>query len=624
MHPCIERSRDLRLVQLFVVLRGNTMNRIEFFQELYKYCTEGMLEVRRLPSKKHAFFSLEDLEVEHFCEGKENIFFGVALRDGQGGKKKHITEIPCVWSDVDFKTTSRELLIENLKDFPFKPSLFVRSGGGVHLYFVLREPAGKEDIERIENINQRIAAYIGGDPVAFDATRILRVPGTYNYKYKPKRLVEVTTVNPVTYSLEDFEILPELTEKVSEYHPDQNNHAEGSSRTMDCVFMQHCKDNAASLSEPEWYAMITQLVREPGGVDLIHQLSKGYSKYSEKETTEKILHALNDTGPVTCTRIKQLWDCKKDCGVKSPAALRYKREKKDRINIDNVYNNEKMLAEYRRYILSLKENQFKTGIVEIDRKIRGVAGGEVLTIIARAGSFKTAMLQNLLINYTQYSKNAAIFFSLEMPISSVTERYHQIVSNMVGREVEDSYASMLPRVREMEDGFLTELKRLYVVPVKISLSDIPSYVALIEHEYKIKVGLVGIDYLGLVDSKGINEYETISRVARGSKDLAKSLKLPVVILSQVSRKGGEGEIEVKLDYGRGSGAIEEGADFVLGLWQVEKDNKYDLICRILKNRKGPRGSYWMLDVDPATFHLGLHAGEYTPPTQKKPKDYFYK
>ncbi len=136
----------------------------------------------------------------------------------------------------------------------------------------------------------------------------------------------------------------------------------------------------------------------------------------------------------------------------------------------------------------------------------------------------------------------------------------------------------------------------------MSLSDIAGYVQMIEQEKRIKVGVIGIDYLQLIDGKGINEYEVTSRLARQSKDMAKLLNIPAVLLSQVSRKGGDGEVEVSLDMGRGSGAIEEGADFVLGLWQAnkgtEKDPEYDLICRILKNRKGPKGSRWKLSLDP--------------------------
>lgn len=64
---------------------------------------------------------------------------------------------------------------------------------------------------------------------------------------------------------------------------------------------------------------------------------------------------------------------------------------------------------------------------------------------------------------------------------------------------------------------------------------------------------------------------------------------------------------ITLSMGRGSGAIEEAADFMLGMW---KDD--GLICSILKNRKGPPGSKWRLDLDAECFNIGSQAWEYVP------------
>jgi replicative DNA helicase len=148
----------------------------------------------------------------------------------------------------------------------------------------------------------------------------------------------------------------------------------------------------------------------------------------------------------------------------------------------------------------------------------------------------------------------------------------------------------------------------------ISLSDISAYVQLIEREKNIKVGVVGIDYLGLMEGPGSNEYEIVSRLATGLKSAAKLLNIPVIVLAQVSRKGASGNTEIALDMGRGSGAIEEAADFVLGLWQSENgDGKKELICKILKNRKGPVGSRWKLDLIPQTLQIGPNAKTYEPP-----------
>jgi replicative DNA helicase len=177
------------------------------------------------------------------------------------------------------------------------------------------------------------------------------------------------------------------------------------------------------------------------------------------------------------------------------------------------------------------------------------------------------------------------------------------------------------------DQFTKDLDKLFTITSKISLKDIPRYIELIESNHNRKIGVVGIDYLGLIDGPGKSEYEVISRLARGIKNTAKEINLPVILLCQASRKGGDGEVEISLDMGRGSGAIEEGADFVLGLWQAEKTidvvgepeprSDYDLICSILKNRKGQKGSRWILELDPSTLRFGSDARSYKPKKSAK-------
>jgi len=271
-----------------------------------------------------------------------------------------------------------------------------------------------------------------------------------------------------------------------------------------------------------------------------------------------------------------------------------------------------------------------TGITEIDKRIRGVSGGEVLTIIARAGSFKTAMLQNMLLNYVNHSAWASVFFSLEMPVSSVTERYMGIIMGYEGREVEDTFLEFVKSGKQgaeldkIRSDFNARMHRIFVVPTKVSLANMKEYVKLIESEYNLKVGVIGIDYLGLIGSEGKDEYQITSSIAVGAKDLAKEINIPIVLLCQTSRQGGDGDEEIALSMARGSGAIEEGADFMLGLWQSPKKDgmnrptgEMDLICRILKNRKGPPGSRWKLDVNPKDFTFGEDSSEFIPVEAKK-------
>jgi hypothetical protein len=144
-----------------------------FFQTLYQFCNEGEIELRALPSRNRKFLPLAQIhEIGAFCNGgTEGYFFGVALRSG-GGTKADITQIPCLHVDCDFKDTPREILIEKFKQLPFKPSIIVKSGGGAHLYFILKEPVGQAEIKTVEDSNRRLASALGGDLNACDASRM--------------------------------------------------------------------------------------------------------------------------------------------------------------------------------------------------------------------------------------------------------------------------------------------------------------------------------------------------------------------------------------------------------------------------------------------------------------------
>lgn len=183
----------------------------EFFDFLYQYC-EGDLEIRLLPSTRQAFFNLGDharIKRYVYQNMNQNVFFGVATRDGKAGRKENIVNIPAVWCDVDFKDTTKEQLGDNLTRFLFKPSIINLSGSGVHSYWLLNEPAARGDILTVEDINRRIAYALGGDYNATEAARVLRVPGALNHKYKPPRKVKLYRADDFYYELDDFSDLPQ-------------------------------------------------------------------------------------------------------------------------------------------------------------------------------------------------------------------------------------------------------------------------------------------------------------------------------------------------------------------------------------------------------------------------------
>jgi replicative DNA helicase len=415
----------------------------------------------------------------------------------------------------------------------------------------------------------------------------------------------------------------------NDFYSERHQHiyqAELSLNQLDVVTLENDLARSGTLEEAggtEYLSKILDAVSTSAGVEehakIIRELSNRRRLiHCCQKTIEQVFQLTNPLDDVISSHRNQLSTLTSSNG----------RCLRTGVDISNVYDAGRMIEAYREYNETLKQNRFKTGIHQIDKQIRGVAGGEVLTIIAPPGSFKTALLQNGLRWYVQNTSLAAIFFSLEMPVSSLAERYHEIISGVTGKDLEEAYTSTAEGAEEhrafLEAEFTKDLDRLFTIPSKVSVQDIQGYIQLIESEHQLKVGCIGIDYLGLIDGLGKGEYEIVSGIARDIKTTAKMLNLPIILLSQVSRKSGVGDGEIRLDYGRGSGAIEEGADFVLGLWQVERrkgaseqvEPEYDLICRILKNRKGPKGSRWKLRLDPRTLRFGTNAESFEPPRNK--------
>jgi replicative DNA helicase len=111
---------------------------------------------------------------------------------------------------------------------------------------------------------------------------------------------------------------------------------------------------------------------------------------------------------------------------------------------------------------------------------------------------------------------------------------------------------------------------------------------------KHKVGLLIVDYLQLM-SGSRQDYENreqeVARISRELKQLAKELNIPIIALSQLSRRGEAGEPQ--LGHLRESGAIEQDADDVIFLYPVEEDDiardpslKDSVLLSIAKHRNG--------------------------------------
>ena len=247
---------------------------------------------------------------------------------------------------------------------------------------------------------------------------------------------------------------------------------------------------------------------------------------------------------------------------------------------------------YTHHITNIGKNRFKTGLDPLDDVIKGVCPGETLFITAYSGLYKSALLQNILLNGCRDSGLHHLFFSMEMPATRVFERTVQIGLGRYTYNIESEFYS-----HEKEKRAETMLKLAACNANKLLVCDVPGLtLEKIEHYTRQaksrygKIGAIGLDYLGLMQAEGTRgEYERISKVAEDSKQLAKRLNVPVIVLTQISREAVKNG-EMEMHSAKGSGAVEASADYMIGLIRDKKSGSVHM--KLMKNRNGESGQAW--------------------------------
>lgn len=181
---------------------------VDLLRLLHGHC-DGVTEFRTFtpgdsgPPSGRAFIKSEDENSLTFFIGshlREHAYFGVATRrDGSGGSLENCAQLPAIFVDLDFKLTPEPAARRRLAECPYSPSAIVSSGNGLHVYWVLNEPfdlQNQAERERAAVLLRRLAYFLGADRAAAEPARVLRVPGSSNFKYDPPRQVVVELLEP--------------------------------------------------------------------------------------------------------------------------------------------------------------------------------------------------------------------------------------------------------------------------------------------------------------------------------------------------------------------------------------------------------------------------------------------
>ena len=220
-------------------------------------------------------------------------------------------------------------------------------------------------------------------------------------------------------------------------------------------------------------------------------------------------------------------------------------------------------------------NGLTTGFNSINKITQGFHAGDMIIVAARPSVGKTALALNFAYRAANRTNKPVAIFSLEMPAE-------QLVTRLVGTESSVSLS-------KITTGNLVGVDRAKVANAIYKIGSLPIWIDdspngklmdIIAKSRKLQakepdLGLIIVDYLGLVSSgnskSSDSRQEEVRKASLALKALARELKVPVIVVSQLSRsveQRGENKRPILSDL-RDSGSIEQDADVVMLLYRED-------------------------------------------------------
>ncbi|EOA07250.1 Replicative DNA helicase DnaC [Mycoplasma yeatsii 13926] len=215
-----------------------------------------------------------------------------------------------------------------------------------------------------------------------------------------------------------------------------------------------------------------------------------------------------------------------------------------------------------------------SGFSSLDKCTSGWQSSDFIILAARPSVGKTAFSLNLAYNAASSGYPVA-FFSLEMPAEQLTQRLLSRISSI------DSWnlRSGKGLDRQKWEHLLLAKDKLNKTPIYIdptpgiTIQQIRSKLYKMKRDHDIKLCVV--DYLQLISGSNYKDRQNeVSEISRQLKQIARETQIPIICLSQLSRRAEtrEDKRPMMSDL-RDSGAIEQDADLVAFLYREDYYNK---------------------------------------------------
>jgi replicative DNA helicase len=209
-----------------------------------------------------------------------------------------------------------------------------------------------------------------------------------------------------------------------------------------------------------------------------------------------------------------------------------------------------------------------TGLVHLDQRMLGMQPGDLFLIAGETGSGKTTLAMGIGIHTALVAKQVVAVFSMEMKGRALAERalanagaVHKRALR-TGKLEPDDWAKVSHGIAKIQDG-----ADLIIDPSPlVTVERMRAQCKRIQRKHGL--ALVIVDYIQLMQGPGDTENDRITHISRGLKLLAGELGVPVIALSQLSRKfmSRPDKRPQRSDL-RGSGSLEQDADVILFVYR---------------------------------------------------------
>ena len=212
---------------------------------------------------------------------------------------------------------------------------------------------------------------------------------------------------------------------------------------------------------------------------------------------------------------------------------------------------------------------------------------------------KTSLAMNIAENVAKEEDGCVLVFSLEMSSQSLTSRMIGSMAGisqqsiMLGRNLTDrQWEKIVEKSRRLGDMNIFIDDTANINPMEIRAKS-----RRLAKQFRKEGGvkLIVIDYIQLMQMPGRNDNRVneLSDISRALKHLAKEVKAPVIVLSQLNRSVEQRPNKrPQMSDLRDSGAIEQDADLIFMLYRdyvYKKEEEWKSVAevRLVKHRNGP-------------------------------------